>query len=300
MAKTSMKNRGPVSKKDKATLIANLDIKTNEEIAELINRSPEWVAKYRAKYERPAGMKTEQVHVLIEELHKEYFWPEIKEQFTEIECDRFGNRWVQLCEQFGDSVVATDKMQMVDLIRLELLLGRILVDKKNSLEEIKSTTEELNALRKLPIEERIEMNQVVESLMMRKTEAIAVQDTKDKMLKQIQDDKNKLFNQLKSTRDQRINKLEDNKTTFWDLLKILGDKQVEEEHGRNMALIKMAAMKSAEDLGKNYKFVDGTVDRPLYNVETAYLDVIELGERPEDDENKDWMKGDTPFETPDK
>lgn len=274
----STKKRGPVSREEKQLLNLHLDSHNDEELAKMIDRTPEWVAKYRIKRERPQVLQTEKFDVLTDELHKELFWPEIEEQFTALEQKRFSNRWITLCHQFGDSIVATDKMQMVDLIRQELLVGRILKAERMAIEQLDSINKELDTLRQLPAGDPEKDLDRIHYLMTEKNQLIAVQGSRTRDIKQMDEYKSKLFSQLKSTRDQRIDKIQDTKMTFFDLLKSIDKEEDREREGRTMELVKLAASKAAEDLSKNLVYADGNVDRPIYNSETAALDNEEKDE----------------------
>ena len=54
-------------------------------------------------------------------MHNIYFWEEIKDQLTQDELCSFEARWIVLHKQFQD-VLATDQMQIKDLIILEILI----------------------------------------------------------------------------------------------------------------------------------------------------------------------------------
>lgn len=287
---TEQRKRGPISHEEKQFLKENFHLYTDEELAKKINRTTKWVSKYRAKYQRPVYMYDEDMIAIEDELKGEYFWEEIKEQFTEIEQMRFSDRWVQLSNQFGDSVVATDKMQMVDLIRYELLLARILKQEKRMMEELEEVNMKISNLNALGPDDD-DYNEVdIMNLRKLQIDLVAGSGARGRDIKQLQDDKNKLFSQLKSTRDQRIKQFEETKTTFWDLIRSLDNHDIRERDGRHAELLKMATDKCFDDMSKNIQYEDGTVDRPLYNSETSKLDDLEIGEsRPEDDENKDWI-----------
>jgi hypothetical protein len=63
---------------------------------------------------------------LKRQLKKETFWKTIKRQFRPAECDVFVENYIQTINQFEQTAIVlhTEKMQVVDLIRSQLLLDR--------------------------------------------------------------------------------------------------------------------------------------------------------------------------------
>lgn len=249
-----------------AVLDNNMDSMTDEQLAALLNRTPETIERYKARKERSTKIEDSTVEGIRADLERKYFWPELQDQLTEAELEGFMARWVALCSQF-QSVRPTDEMQMVDLIRTEIMLQRIFKRERDVVMEIDAVKKELNDLESpdINVADR-EIDRIVvlrgqlNSLMM-------AQGTFGKDRNQLQADKSKLFRDLKSTRDQLYKQLEDNKTTFWDLLRMLEEKEVREREGRQMELVRLAASKSFQDLSQETNFEDGTVDRPLLSPE---------------------------------
>ena len=85
----------------------------------------------------------------------------------------------------------------------------------------------------------------------------------------LQEKKDAKFKDLKATRDQRFKQLEDSRKSFFDLMKILDEKDSRDKEGRQIELMKLAATKKRGDLGEYTEYEDGTVDRPLLNSDTT-------------------------------
>lgn len=270
MADTKKKT-GPLSKTERNTLDAYLDFKSDEELAQMIGRNPETIAKYRVKSNRDTGIDKSEAEAIIQELHREYFWAELEEQLTPKELLSFESRWVELNGQFRD-IVPTDKMQMIDLCRLHILGNRLLAQEKVAYELMGKVRKELEDQESLPYGHPDRSDDEIHMLRTQLNALMASQGARSKDLKAIQDDKNKLFVQLKSTRDQRIKQHEDAKTTFWDLLRMLQDHETREREGRSMELLRVAKDKITEDFAHYTSFEDNTVDRVLLNSDTVELE----------------------------
>jgi len=281
------RKRGKLSKEEMAVLDTNMDVMSDEQLAVLLNRTPETVEKYKAKKQQSTEIEASTVAGIRSDLEKKYFWHELQDQLTEQELQAFVSRWVALCSQF-QAVRPTDEMQMVDLIRTEIMLQRIFKREKDVVLEIDEVKKELADLEdpKISIADRdvdriVVLRGQLNSLMM-------AQGTFGKDRNQLQADKSKLFRDLKSTRDQLYKQLEDNKTTFWDLLRMLEDKEVREREGRQMELVRLAAGKAAQDLAEETNYEDGTVDRPLLSPE------ILLAEGERDETNRSDQEREVP------
>jgi len=254
---------GPLSKKEREILDRHLTLKTDEELSILINRSEEAIAKYRASQGRVAEMTNETADVLKRELKSEYFWEELKIQLSEEELKSFENRWISLMNQFKD-VLATDKMQMVDLIRCEILMNRLLVEQKFVRDEMKRVQ---NELEEYYAKDVMSLEAADHDVMARLTtdynQLMASHGTRDNTLDKLGKEKKSLLGALKATRDQRVNLLENNKTTFWDLLRMFDDYEIKEREGRHMELVRVAAKQKENELFEFTEFEDGTVDRVI-------------------------------------
>ncbi len=259
-----MAKRGRMSEEEKDFLDSYLDSKTDEELAERLDRTVAFVASYRKK--KPHTVITAEEDDIVVALHNMYFWGEVKEQLSTDELRGFEARWVALNQQFQD-VLPTDQMQMKDLITLEILINRLLTEKHKVLSTIDRLEKQLEREEKLPDEDR-DVNLML-SIETQLNAAMASQSARTNEHMKLQEKKDAKFKDLKATRDQRFKQLEDSKKSFFDLIKTLDERNVREKEGRHMELFRMAADKSKEDLAEYTEFEDGTVDQPFINHETV-------------------------------
>lgn len=259
---------GKLSKEEIQILNRSLSTHTDEEIAKMINRSVRRVTRYRSEQARSTSIDWFDKAGISKDLKNKYFWKEVKQQLTEEELEAFEARWIVLIAQFDD-VKPTDEMQMVDYIRLEILSNRILVQEKESLQEISRIRKQLVVLEELDFGDADRDDDKIITLRAQLNAAIATMGQRDRALKNMQEDKNKLFEALKATRDKRYKQLEESKTTFFDLLKSLDDKDFRESEGRRVELVRIAMEKAVDDLSKYTTYDDGSVDRPLLNSDSV-------------------------------
>ena len=258
-----MAKRGRMSDEEKQFLDENLDNMSDEQLAERLDRTVNFVSNYRKV--QPHTIVSEDEDSIVTSLHNIYFWEEIKDQLTQDELCSFEARWIVLHKQFQD-VLATDQMQIKDLIILEILINRVLSEKHKVISTISRLETQLKIEEDRPLDDQdtalmlnieTQLNAAMASHNARTTEHMNLQEKKDAK-----------FKDLKATRDQRFKQLEDSRTSFFDLMKTLDEHESRLKEGRHMELMRMATNKAVENLSEYTEYEDGTVDQPFLNHET--------------------------------
>ena len=259
-----MAKRGRMSDEEKLFLDQNLDGMTDGDLALRLDRTVSFVVNYRKV--QPHKLVTEEEDTIIVKLHNLYFWSEIKQQLAVEELKGFESRWVVLHQQFQD-VLPTDEMQIKDLIVLEILINRVLVEKQKTLTTISRMERQIHIE-----EEKLEEDRDLGFILNLETQlnaAMASQNARTTEHMKLQEKKDAKFKDLKATRDQRFKQLEDSRTSFFDLMKMLDETKSREEEGRHMEVMRLAAEKSTTDLSEYTEYEDGTVDQPFLNHKTV-------------------------------
>ncbi len=258
-----MAKRGRMSDDEKYFLDQHLDSKTDEELAEHLDRTVAFVSKYRKS--KPHMQTTAEEDDILVKLHTLYFWKEILTQLSLDELRSFEARWVALHHQFQD-VLPTDQMQIKDLIILEILINRVLTEKQKVMSTIDRLEQQLKREEERPLE--LQDTNFMLNLETQLNAAMASQNSRTTEHMKLQEKKDAKFKDLKATRDQRFKQLEDSRKSFFDLMKVLDEKEAREKEGRQIELMRLAAEKKRQDLGEYTEFEDGTVDKPLLNAES--------------------------------
>ena len=92
-----------------------------KDIAKYLDRDPESVENF-IKKRHGKGASREEIAAF--DLESRPYWPEVKQQFTEDEIKLFKYHWSRIISQFRDDVIPTEELQVIDLIKLELLMNR--------------------------------------------------------------------------------------------------------------------------------------------------------------------------------
>src|SRR5687767_12557154 len=99
----------------------NSKVLTIEQMAEELNRDP---ISVRAFVQEKIGLGTQQKKEVeaSQELKMKPYWSELKKQFDDSELEMFEFHWKKMWSQFKDDVFHTEEIQIVDTIKLEILM----------------------------------------------------------------------------------------------------------------------------------------------------------------------------------
>ena len=256
--------KGRFSKEEIQYIEEHIKTDSHTDIALHLDRDPDSVEKFiKKKYGK--GASAEEIAAF--DLENRAYWPEIKNQFTDDELKLFRYHWSRIISQFRDDVIPTEELQVVDLIKLELLMNRCLKFNKDNIQQI-------SALEALIAEERArdpdQQNVDMVFNMERQVSSLkASQESLNKDYRELQTKKNSMLKEMKATREQRVKRLEDSKQslTGW-IAFLMTNPDVTQKYGIEMEKMKLAMEKERERLSDYHKYQDGMVDQPFLNADT--------------------------------
>ena len=126
---------GRLSKQEKRTITNLIQSMTVEDIAKKLDRSFDAINDF-VKNELKVGLS--KVEVAAYSLEDRPYWIELEAQFTFDELQLFKYHWSKIISQFKDDVFPTEEIQVVDVIKLEILMNRCLKGNKENIEQINS------------------------------------------------------------------------------------------------------------------------------------------------------------------
>lgn len=196
------------------------------------------------------------------------YWLELKSQFTDEELKLFQYHWSRIISQFKDDVIPTEELQVVDLIKLELLMNRALKGNKENIEQISA----LDAL--ITSERQRDPDQIDKDALFNMERQVASlkasQESLNKDYRELQTKKNSMLKEMKATREQRVKRLEDSKQNFtsW-LAHLVANPEITKKYGVEMEKMRLAMDKERERLSKFHKYTDDMVDQPFLTPDTV-------------------------------
>lgn len=237
-----------------------------DEIASELNRSPSSVNDW---VERHIGFSVKQKKeaAVANELKTRPYYRELKRQFSEEELEMFEFHFKKMWSQFKDDVFHTEEMQIIDTIKLEILMSRILTSQRENESQIETYSEMVRQEKQGAVDQRD--NELIFELERQVAVLRASQETLSKDYKDLQGRKGTMLKDLKGTREQRIKAIEDSKETFASLVKqIATSEDFRVKIGLEMEKMRLAVEKEKERLAEYHTYEDGAVDRPFLSEDT--------------------------------
>lgn len=261
---------GRFSVSDINYLHQNHDKLTVNEIAKKLDRSPtsihEWIKKNIGlsdadKKEIQGG----------NELKSKPYYKELQKQFSAEELEMFDFHFRKMWVQFKDDVFHTEEMQIIDTIKLEVLMNRILRSQQENNARVNELQLGVDREKKLSPEMRD--NDFILGSERQISVLRASQEALSRDFKELQTRKANMLKELKGTREQRIKSIEDSKQTFASLItKLTTNPAYRKAVGLEMEKMREAMYLERARLSKDITYEDGVIDKPLLTNDTVFIE----------------------------
>lgn len=242
-----------------------------EEMALYLEKNPATVRKYcREKL----GM-TEEAKLAISakfDIQRSPIWADLSAQMTPEELKSFLYNWQNFMVQFKHDVYSTERMQLIEVCRIEVLLNR----------NMKKTYEADINFAKIQIQIEAEkakgisrdegkianMEMLLSSIRMSQPEF--TREYKDLLQR-----KESLVKSVAGSREQRITRIADNKATInsW-MINLIENDELRRQMGIELTKGNLAMLKEYERLSDYNTFCDG-VERIITSCDTVILDDLQ-------------------------
>lgn len=264
--------KGRMSKLEIQYIEDNAYFKQYNIIAEKLNRDPETV---KSHIEGKMGLVTSLAEGKPafnpdehESIREKEFWPVLIQQFTAPELEMFEYHWNKVSGQFHHDILPTEELQMLDMIKMEILMNRNLRKQKETSEESLAIHDRIVEQESLSIEDKN-----IDLIMKLREQTIFFVTsgaTLTKEYQSFQDRKDKIFVALKATRKDRITRIESSKESFlsW-MADMIDNSELREAVGTHIEKFRLASIDEEVRLSGWHKYIDGSLDRPLLNSETV-------------------------------
>lgn len=264
---------GRISKPEEAFIVENISL-GYEKIANHLDRNPDSLLDFiKRKVAKGEIKKPEWIAEASEDQAKydltfRPYWNELKQQFTDDELKLFQYHWARIISQFQDDVIPTEELQVVDLIKLELLMNRALKGNKENIEQI-SALEVLITLERQRDPDQVDRDMLFN--MERQVASLrASQESLNKDYRELQTKKSTMLKEMKATREQRVKRFEDSKSSFVGWISyLISNPEITHSYGVEMEKMRLAMIKERERLAQFHKYNDDTVDQPFLTPETV-------------------------------
>lgn len=259
------RKRGKLSKEEMNYIRQNCFDLSLEEIAQYLNRTVDPVKKFIDKENLKARDLTDQEH-LLSTLRTRYYYFELKKQMSDAEIIFFEHNWVDFYKQFNEDVTHTEEMQILEVIRTEILINRSMEDRQEVIRQIANLERLID--NELDKEEPAQDGQLVAVYQTQMGAMIGSKSSYINEHEKLLTKKERYLKDLKGTREQRKRVSDDAKTNFSLWMRQLDTLEMKEQEGFDMEVQAIAAQKARKRLAEFHAYEDGDVDQPLLNSET--------------------------------
>jgi hypothetical protein len=257
--------KGRLSKEEMRFISISIDNMTVEDIAKKLDRDVESIDSFiKRKLKKGLSIEEEVAY----ELEDRPYWIELQSQFTIEELELFKYHWTRIIAQFKDDVFPTEELQVVDVIKLEILMNRCLKSNKDNISE-------MSVIEKLIRDERaVDKDQRDQDYIMNMERQMAAlrasQESLNRDYRELQTKKAAMLREMKGTREQRIKRLEDSKQSFtsW-IATLIQNPETMKQYGIEMEKMRMAMKKEEQRLSAYHKYEDGLIDQPFLTPDTV-------------------------------
>ena len=245
-----------------------------ETIASILDRDPKSIKLWIEKNLGFTASDRKEVEA-YNELKDKAYWKDLEGQFSEDELEMFVFHWKKMWSQFKEDVFHTEEIQIVDTIKLEILMNRCLRAQNDNIKQVSELEATVIELKKSMVDisdarEREELWRDIANLDRQMAVLIASRETLSRDFKDLQTKKSAMIKDLKGTREQRIKAIEDSKQTFSALIKkIILDSDFRHEIGVEMEKMRLAMDKERERLSQAHTYEDKITDQPYLTPETV-------------------------------
>lgn len=251
--------RGPWSSEEREFIEQNAGRLTPQQMGEQLNRDPEAIQKYIK--EGMYGSSYKMAKTAETYLTKTPTWEELKMQFTKEELDIFLYHWGRIVAQFKDDVLPTEEMQIIDTIKLDILMNRILKTQQQT--SLSISRLEMEMSNEVDFTRLDNLNRQIGILR-------ASQTNSDMTYRDLLVKKESILKSMRATREARTKNLDSSNKNFTTWLKqLIEDKELRKELGLKMEKMRLASELEMKRLSQYHKYADGVLDKPIYNSETV-------------------------------
>lgn len=277
------KKSGAISNDERLFIINSAAKLTSEEIAEQIGKSVKIVER---EIQNHVKLPTAENNTIRWHLRKMPEWKSLKQQFTNDELNLIEEKYVKYVEQMESNLTATEESQVLNMIKLEILMDRNLIADRQCMESL-AVFEHTSAamLDSVGGDYSLFDDEQLKRLQDCQNQITSIRDShgfRNKQHMEMQTQLNNIHSKLKTSRDQRVGQILDAKKSFGAYVKELLDVKKQEQESRWVELNSLAVKKEERRLSRAHKYADGSYDNPILTA-----DILQQLDKEDDDETED-------------
>jgi len=228
-----------------------------DELSEHINRPTSKIAEMVGELHIPDEIR--QMEMNIKRTHE---WKQITQQLSEDEQETFLYHWREIINQFKQDITHTERLQVMDTIRTEILINRVLKRMYFSQELIETLQQQLKDEKAKDPKDYIAIGKLNEDI----TNCFIAISNFQKENQTLMERKQSMLREMKATRAERKKRFEESKETLKDwVASLITNPDVRKSLGIEIEKFRIAMNAEYERLSDYHQYVDGTVEQPVLN-----------------------------------
>lgn len=287
-----VKKQGVISTEERKYIIEHMNDMTVEDIAEAIKKNPKVVDKEIKNYVQLPQAENNSIRW---HLKKKLEWKHLKQEFTEEELNLIEDKYIRYIQQLQDDITATEEAQVLNMIKLEILMERNLkaqyrlTDDIDNLESLRQSI-----LDKVDGEFALLEEKDRDTIMDIQKQSSSIRNAdgvRNSTYMELQKELNNISSKLKASRDQRVGSILDPRFSFNTYVRSLLERDKQERESRYIQLYGMGINKEEARLSKAHLYADGAYDNPILTTEVLEnLDKQDLQDLKEGENNESGTK----------
>jgi len=266
--------RGRMSKEDMQYIRDNAHFKSYIDIADEIDRDPQAIKNFiENKMDLKVNLSPQggPVDLTATPLRDKNIWGTLQQQFSDEELSYIEYEWGQITEQFRGDILPLEELQVIDAIRMGVLMNRDLIQQRKNQSMIETLEVAVSEERgkeggpDVPHLANLELQVIT---------VRAAQDILGKDYRDLQDKKNAIMKLIKGTREQRVKRVESSKESFtqW-MTQIVNDADIRQRLSIRMEKMRLSMIDEEVRLSAYHKYETGEIDQPFLNCDTVKDDM---------------------------
>ena len=259
------KKVGSISQTDRTFIIQNIDVMSAEDMAIKLNRN---VAVIEGVIKGHSALPDASEKSIRWQLMHSSHWKHLRQEFTEDELNKIADQYVKYVEQFSkEGIIATEEVQILNLIKVEILSDRNLKGKMNLSGTIKGYEDIVeNILSKVDGNWQALTEREQDQIMKLKEDiqsALRSETARTNEYIELQKQHTVLTEKVMGSRDQRVKEVLNQKVSFLGIVKQLMDEDKQKTESRMLELYNKGVAKEYDRLIQPHTYQDGVTDNPI-------------------------------------
>lgn len=239
---------------------------TIDELSVKLDRPPNKISEMVGELHVPDEIRQSEMNI-----RRTHEWKQISQQLDSDEQETFLYHWREIINQFKSDITHTEKLQIMDTIRTEILMNRVLKRMYFSQTLIEDLQQQLKAEKEKEDKNMVQIAKLSEDI----TNCFIAVSNFQKENQSLMERKQSMLREMKATREQRKKRIEESKETLKDWVSLLiSNYEIRRDIGIEIEKFRIATNVEYERLSEYHQYADKELEQPILNSDNVLPDNI--------------------------